>query len=146
MNLYIQYVLSFFAIAMMSGVAFAQFRKGFRIESGDIVTFYKTQAENYKEMMEETRKDYTKKHEELLAEVGVLRGELNTEKRLREQYELILKDKNPETEEFMKLMIKAVADQGEVNKEVVSVLKEIHTMSKAEHDRDFKVETTVTKT
>ncbi len=146
MNPYIQYILTGSAVGTSIGIAFAYFKRGNRSESGEIIEFYKKQAADYKDILETTRKEYIAKHEELLSQVGVLRGELNTEKKLREQYEAILKDKNPETEAFMKLMIQAVKDQSEVNKEVVSVLKEIHTYAKAEHDRDFKVTSTVTKT
>ena len=145
MDPYIQYILMGGTIATALGIAFANFRRGNRGESGEIIEFYKKQASEYKEILEATRKEYVEKHEALLAEVGLIRGELNTEKKLREQYEAILKDKNPETEAFMKLMIKAVKDQTDVNKEVVNILKEIHSMSKAEHDRDFKVTSTVTK-
>lgn len=123
------------------GVAFAYFRKGNRSESGEIIEFYKKQAGDYKEMLEATRKEYTEKHEALIKEVGVIKGELNTERQLRQQYEAILKDKNPETEAFMKLMVQAVKDQGEVNKEVVSVLKDLHTMAKAEAEREIQIDT-----
>lgn len=143
---YISYILMAGALGTAFGVAFAYFKKGSRGESSEIIEFYKKQASDYKEMLEVSRKEYTQKHEQLLSEIGVIRGELNTEKKLREQYEAILKDKNPETEQFMKLMIKAVHDQNEVNIEIVNILKEIHTMSKAEHDRDFNITTQITKT
>ncbi len=145
MNTYLQYLLTGASLGTAFGVAFAYFKRGSRNETGEIVDFYKKQATDYKEMLEVTRKEYTQKHEDLLAQVGALRGELNTEKRLREQYEAILKDKNPETEAFMKLMVQSVKDQSEVNKEIVGVLKEIHAMSKAEHERDFNISATVTK-
>lgn len=142
---YSDYILTGVSIGTAFGVAFAYFKKGNRGESGEIIEFYKQQATEYKNILEVTRKEYVQKHEELLAQVGILRGELNTEKKLREQYEEILKDKNPETEKFMKLVIKSVEDQSFVNKEVVNILKDIHAMSKAEHDRDFTVQATVTK-
>ncbi len=143
---YLEYILTGAAIGTALGVAFASFRKGNRSESGEIIEFYKKQAADYKDILETTRKEYVAKHEDLLAQVGILRGELNTEKKLREQYEAILKDKNPETEAFMKLLIKAVEDQNKVNKEVVTILKEIHTYAKTEHDRDLQITSTITKT
>lgn len=136
------------AAAALIGVAYSQFRKGSRTESGEIVEFYKNQANNFKEIAETTRKEYTLKHEELLKEVGVLRGELNTERKLREQYEAILKDRNPETTEFMKTMLaigeqatKFMDAQSKNNLEVARILGEIHTMVQS----DLKVEATVTK-
>ncbi len=145
MSPYLQTIIAIGVVAMSAGTFVAQFRKGNRSESGEIIEFYKKQAADYKDILETTRKEYIAKHEDLLAQVGVLRGELNTERKLREQYELILKDKNPETEAFMKLLIKAVEDQNKVNKEVVTILKEIHIMATQEHDRDLKITSTVTK-
>ncbi len=141
MDIYIQYILAFFGVIAMAGVAFAQFKKGFRTESGDLITFYQKEALGYKEMMETTRKDYAKKHEELLAQVGELRGELNAEKRLREQYELILKDRNPETEEFMRFMVQSAKDQADNNKKIVEVLNIIHIAVA----KDLKIEATVSQ-
>lgn len=145
MNIYLQYIITGAAVAGLLGVAFAQFRKGNRNESGEIIEFYKKQAESYKEMMETTRKEYTDKHELLVKEVGQLRGELSAEKKLREQAELILKDKNPETQAFMTLVTNAVNDQGKINKQVVEILQEIHEYAQEEHERDIKITGTITK-
>ncbi len=145
MNIYFQIIIAIGVLGLSAGNFFANFRKGNRTESGEIIDFYKKQTSEYKEILESTRKDYIAKHEDLLAQVGVLRGELNTERKLREQYEAILKDKNPETEAFMKLMIKAVDDQSKVNIEVAGILKEIHKFAKEEHDRDIKITGTITK-
>ncbi len=146
MNTYLQILLGICAVTSSGVVAFAQLKKGNRVESSDIVKFYKDKMEEYKEMSDTLRKDYTAKHEQLIKEVAEVRGELNAEKKLREQYEAILKDKNPETENFMKYMVQATKDQSESHREIVRVLSEIHAMSKAEHDRDFVVNATVTKT
>lgn len=127
MNIYLQIVLGICAIASSAGIAFAQFRKGARVESSDLITFYKKEADGYKDMMEKTRNEYTTKHEALLKEVGELRGQLISEKKQKELYEAILKDRNPETEQFMKLMVQSVTDQGVVNKEIVRMIGEIHT-------------------
>lgn len=145
MSEYFQYILAGIPIGTSFGVAYAYFKKGKRGEEGDIVKFYKDRMEDYKLIAETTRKEYTEKHEELLRKFGVLQGEFNTEKSLRIQYETILKDKNPETETFMKLLTNAVVDQQKVNKEVVQILGEIHTMAKMEHDREFQVTSTITK-
>ncbi len=146
MNITVQNIITWISLTGFVGLAIAQIRTKTRSESGDIVKFYKDRMEDYKVIAETTRKEYTDKHEELLRKFGVLQGEFNTEKALRLQYETILKDKNPETETFMKLVTQAVTDQQEVNKEVVKILAEIHTMAKAEHERDFNITATVTKT
>ncbi len=138
MNIYLQIFLSVCGVATLLGVGYAQFKKGDRGESGDIAKFYRERMDDYKLIAETTRKEYSEKYEELLKKFGILEGQFNTEKALRQQYESILKDKNPETEQFMKFM---VATQ----KEVVDILKEIHTYAKAEHDRDFQVTSTITK-
>lgn len=144
MNIYLQIILGVCAVATSAGIAFAQFRKGARGETGDIAKFYKERMEDYKLIADETRKEYTAKHEDLLKRFGVLQGEFNTEKALRIQYETILKDRNPETEAFMVLVTKAVTDQGEVNKEVVAILKQIHEYAKEEHDKTLEITSTVT--
>lgn len=141
----LQTIIAVGVVGLSIGTFFAQFSRGKRSESGEIIDFYKKQAEEYKTILQTTRDEYTKKHEDLVKQVGELRGELNAERKLREQAESILKDRNPETQEFMKLLTNAVKDQSAVNKEVVGVLKEIHTMAKEEHERDFKITSTVSK-
>mgnify|MGYP001563285827 CR=1 FL=1 len=143
--LYLQVIIAICTLSVSAGIAFAQFKKGSRTESGDIIKFYKDQAENYKIISDTTRKEYTEKHETLLKEVGILRGELNTERTLRIQYENVLKDKNPETETFMLFVTNSLKDQQVMNKEIATILKEIHIMAKAEHERDYQVNTTVKK-
>lgn len=113
------------------------------ISSNDqIKEFYKNQNDDLKKINTEL----SNKIEILTREVGEIRGQLTAEIRQKEEYLKILQNRDPETKKFMEHMIKAVADQAETHREIVRVLGEIHTMSKAEHDRDFKVEATVTKT
>ncbi len=119
-----------------------------RAESTDLVTsndqikqFYKEQNEDLKNI----NKVLSDKVETLTREVGEIRGQLNAETRQKEEYLLILKDKNPETKQFMEYMVQAVKDQTTVNTEIVRILGEIHAMAKAEHERDFKITATVTK-
>lgn len=131
--------------------------KGEEINSADTLTkFWKDQAEQYKVVLgeketayllkiEKITTDFNEKFQDLKERFGNLKGQYEAEKSQRERVESILKDRNPETEAFMKLMIQAIKDQSDSHTEMVKILKEIHTMSKAEHDRDFKVETTVTK-
>lgn len=150
MNTYLQYILTIFGVITMCGVAFAQFRKGSRGESSEIIKFYKEEALNYKDMLQkkeeahtvkisELTKDFTEKINGLSREVGELRGQLTAEKKQNERFEQIFQNRNPEMEKFMTFMVNT-------QKEVVDVLKEIHAMTKAEHDRDFQVTSTITKT
>ncbi len=152
MDKYLQWILIAGSLATSIGIAVANFMRGNRGESGEIIEFYKKQASEYKIILESTRKEYTEKHEGLIKEVGTIRGELNTERQLRQQYEAILKDKNPETTAFMQLMVQSTKDQAESHKAIVKgltaiseVMNDIHTMAKAEHERDFKVTATVQK-
>lgn len=148
MEFNLQTLITGLSLAGMLGMGIAQFWSKSRGESGDIVKFYKDRMEDYKVIAETTRKEYTEKYEELLKKFGTLEGQFNTEKALREQYEAIIKDRNPETTSFMKFVTQALTDQGVVNKEVVNILKEIHSMASDEAKREIKVETqsTVTKT
>jgi hypothetical protein len=146
MNIYLQIIIGICAVAFTGGTAFAQFKKGDRTGSGELIDFYKKEAEGYKDMMTKKEEGYIIKMNELIREVGELRGQFTAMKEQKEAYEAILKDRNPEMEIFMKLMANAVKDQGDVNKEVVSILKDIHTMAKAEHERDFQINATITKT
>lgn len=120
-----------------------------KAESRDLVSsneqikqFYKEQNEDYKQII----KEQNLKIEGLTKEVGEIQGQLRAEKRQNDELKLIFQNRNPEMEEFMKFMVQATKDQAGTQKEMVRILGEIHTMSKAEHDRDFKVEATVTKT
>jgi hypothetical protein len=124
--------------------------------SGELIDFYKKEAEGYRDMMakkeevhtqkiSDLTKDFTKKISDLSTEVGELRGQLVGEKKQNERLEQIFQNRNPEMEQFMKLMVNAVTDQGVVNKEVVTILRDIHTMTKAEHDRDINITATVSK-
>lgn len=108
--------------------------------------FWKDQAEGYKVMMAEKDKSNDEKYIQLTKELAEIRGQLIEKEKQNKEYLAILQDRDPETKEFMKFMIQATKNQTESHKEIVSILREIHTMSKAEHDRDFKVEATVTKT
>ena len=121
-------------------------------DSSQITDFWKKRADDYKLMLDEKEsahiqrvKDLSEQVNNLTREVGELRGQLNSEKKQNDKLEQIFQNRDPETKEFMLLMIKAVADQNLINKEVVGILKEIHNMSKLEHERDFSVTSTITK-
>lgn len=149
MNIYIQYILAFGVLGLAAGNFFGSFGKGNRQGSTDVINFYKAEAANYKDMsdkkdtrhsleLKELTQEFNQKVHELTEKFGILQGQYNAEKAQREQYEAILKDRNPETEKFMAFMV-------DTQKEVVIILKEIHAMAKAEHDRDLNITATVTK-
>lgn len=157
MDIYLQIIIGVCAVAFTAGTAYSQFKKGDRSGSTEIINFYKGQASDYKDMVAKKDEahsaevktitaDFNDKIINLTKDLAALRSQYIAEKAQREQYEAILKDKNPETEQFMKLMIKSVEDQGKINKEVVSLLSEIYKMSKDEHERDFNITAQITKT
>lgn len=139
------------------GIAYAYFNKNKTSSSVEVISLLQKEVEVYRDQLKtkeekhaseikEIRTEFTKQVTDLTERVGRLQGQYDAEKAQKEEYELILKDKNPKMEKFMELMIKAVSDQGSVNKEVVSILKDIHTMAMEEHDRDIKITSTITKT
>lgn len=118
-------------------------------ESNDLISsndqiklFYKEQNEDRQRIIE----TQNEKIQALTREVGELRGQFNAETKQKEEYLAILQNRNPEMQKFMELLVTAVKDQQMVNKEIVKLLGEIHAMSTAEHERDFKVTATVSKT
>lgn len=112
------------------------------ISSNDqIKDFYKSQNDDLKSI----NKAMGEKIEALTREVGEIRGQLNAESKQKAEYLAILQNRDPETKKFMELLTQAVKDQQVANKEMLTMLGEVYKMSKAEHDRDFKVEATVTK-
>lgn len=110
----------------------------FRGGSNKLTAFWKDQADGYKLMIAEKDRTNDDKFQALHKEIGELRGQLNAEQALNERLEKIFQNRNPEMDNFMKSMSENMV-------EVSRVLKEIHTMSKMEHERDFKVEATVSR-
>lgn len=147
------------AAAALLGVAYAQFRKGNRQERIDevssnekLTSFWKEQAEGYKIMMTEKDSKNQLQINDLTRQVGELRGQLNAETKQKTEYLAILQGKDESNKTFVATMLSVaeqaqsfMKNQGDNNLEVARILKEIHAMAKAEHDRDFKVEATVTK-
>lgn len=112
------------------------------ISSNDqIKEFYKNQNEDLKKIISEQNG----KIETLTREVGEVRGQLTAQSKQAAEYLAILQGKDDGTKKFMELMVQAVKDQAENQKEMIRVLGEIHAMAQAEHDRDFKIESVVTK-
>lgn len=164
MNTYLQYIIAFGVLGLSAGNFFTGFGKGSRGGSGELIEFYKKEAADYKDMSakkdikhaEEIKAitaDFNGKYHDLTQKFGELQGQYNAEKGMRERAEEILKDKNPETKAFMELVIKSCEDQGKVNEAVTKamtkmgeILGEIHTMAKAEHDRDIQITSTISKT
>lgn len=132
------------------GVGFlaSRFKKGSTEEKIDVISsadqltsFWREQVDGYKVVVAEL----TEKIRVLTGEVGELRGQLTAEKKQSEMLEKIFQNRDPETQKFMEHVMQSIKDQAGVNTEIVRILKEIHQMSKEEHERDFKIESTVTK-
>lgn len=112
----VQTIITFGTLALLAGIAFAMFKKGNRTESGEQIKFYKEESTTYRDML--TRKeekhaqeikdltaDFHSKFTKLSQDFGILQGQYIAEKEAREKAEAILKDRNPETEKFMKSTI-----------------------------------------
>ncbi len=135
------------------GYFISAFKKGGRQEKTDVVSsaeqltqFWKDQAEGYKIMGEKKEQEWNDKFQTLSREVGELRGQLTAEKTQNERLEKIFQNRDPETQEFMKVMLAFAENQNKTNVEIVRVLGEIHVMTKAEHEREFNISAHVTKT
>lgn len=123
------------------GYLIGQFRNG----GSTLTAFYKEQAEGYKVMMSEKDKSNDDKFQKMTAEIGEIRGQLIEKEKQNKEYLDIINNRDPGTQKFQELLTKACTDQTEVNREVVKVLKEIHELALQEHERDFKITSTVTK-
>lgn len=131
--------------------------------SKTITDFWQDQAEKLqvildkertinKQTIDEIKKELGLEITKLTREVGEVRGQLNSEQSSKKEYLAILQGRDPETKEFMKLMLDFAKDQREsnekqtiINAETTRVLGDIHTMVKAEQDRELHVDTTITK-
>lgn len=118
-------------------------------ESADIISsndqikqFFKDQNEDYKLII----KEQGVKIEGLTREIGEIRGQLNAETNQKKEYLAILENRDPAMKASLDLLVQSVKDQQVVNKEIVRILGEIHSMAKDEHERDFQITSTVTKT
>lgn len=135
------------------------FKGGSRVENKEITSsaeklssFWKEQVEGYQKVLEQKdarsaqrETEWNTKFTELTREVGTIKGQLVEKEKQAEHYLAILQNRDPETKQFMELMIKFAENQTTINGKMIGVLNDIHTMTKAEHDRDFKIEATVTK-
>ncbi len=134
----IQTALTYSALALLGGIAFAQFRKGRMGASSEIIEFYKKEAANYKDMMEKKDSAHTleikalstefhTKFSALSKDFGILQGQYNAEKEARIKAEEILKDKNPETVTFMQNTVAVLGEikdfMGKINKHMEAEIK-----------------------
>lgn len=128
------------------------FRKGTKEEkaevigsSQEIINFWKSQAENYQLILASKEKDWNEKFQVLTREFGELKGKYDSEKVQNERLEKIFQNRDPESQKFMELVMKAIETQGKVNEGIVNTLAEIHALMIDEHNREMKVEATITK-
>ncbi len=167
MNLYIQYTLAFVgfvgALALLAGgigVLKGAFSKKQVEEKSDVISsadqqtkFWKEQVEGFRDIikeltakMDKQKDDHTVEMKKLLTEMGEVRGQLKAESAQKTEYLAILQNRDPETKKFMEYMVQAVKNQTDSQQAIIKLLGEIHTMAKAEHERDFNITATVTKT
>ena len=143
------------------GVGFlvSKFNKGKSEERTDVISsadqlasFWKEQVDGFKEIikeltakLEKQKDDHTNEMKKVLTELGEVKGQLTAESKQKAEYLSILQNRNPEMQKFMEIMLKFVETQTKTNNELARVLKDIHSMAKQEHDKDFKIESTITK-
>lgn len=125
------------------GYLISSYRSGSKQEKSEVISsaetltnFWKEQADGYKIMMAEKEVSWNSKFEALTRELGVLQGQLAATEQQRAQFEAILKDRNPETEEFMKNVTAAMI---EIRDFMHSINAHMEVSNKG-----FKVESTIT--
>ena len=141
------------------GYLINRFNKGKTEERTDVISsadqlasFWKEQVEGFKAIVAELTTKIEKQKDEhntemkkVLTELGEVRGQLTSESKQKAEYLAILQNRDPETQKFMEIMLKFVDTQSKTNTEIARVLKDIHSMAKAEHDSNLEVTSTVTK-
>jgi hypothetical protein len=138
------------SLGTVIGIAIVYSKKTVTTSSGEVISLLQKEVEVYRDQlhkkeefhakeMKEMRDEFTKQVTSLTKDFGVLQGQYNSMKDDKEKFEAIAKDKNPEMQTFMTSM-------AETQKEIITILGDIHTMAKAEHERDFQINATITKT
>lgn len=142
-----------------TGYVISIFKKGSKQKDSDVLSsadqlssFWKEQVEGFKTIiaeltskLEKQKDDHNIEMKKLIDELGQVKGQLNAETKAKSEYLDILQNRDPETKKFMEYMIKAVENQSSINAEIVRVLGEIHSMTKAENERDLKIDATIHK-
>lgn len=139
-------------IASGLGVFIYSYRKSGRQERKDVTDsadtiseFWKKQAEElklilqtkdveYNAQLTKVTKEFNEKIQELTKQVGILTGQLTSEKAANDRFEKIFQGRNPEMEAFMKFMIQAAKDSQESHEQIVKVLTDLHKTSTSNHD------------
>lgn len=145
MNIYLQYIPTAVMIGTAFGVGITYFFRSKSSSSGEALSLLEQEnkifrdqlhkkEEDHAKEVKEIRAEFTKQVSELTERFGFMQGKYEKEKEDREKWEAIAKDKNPETKEFMTFMVST-------QKEVVTILKEIHIMLQQEAEREIKVDT-----
>ncbi len=142
-------------VVLVGGIGYVihLFTKSTRDEKSEVMSsatqmtdFWQKQAEGYQKIMAEKDKSNDEKFQTMTKELGEIRGKLQAREEQIKEYIAIFQNRDPETKKFMDIMLEFVRNQTETNKEVARILGEIHKMETDEHDKEFKVEATVTKT
>lgn len=130
------------------GYLISQFRSGSRkatTDSREIIEFYKLENQTLKEIASSKDKSNDAKFLELSKELAELKGQLKSEKEQNDRLEKIFQNRDPEIDNFRKVLLEASVEQAKINKEVLRILKEIYSMAIAEHNKDYQVTSTITK-
>jgi pantoate kinase len=143
------------------GYLISQWKAGSKQEKADIISnssqiveFYKSERDGYKEIIQ----TLTEKVRVLTGELGEIRGQLRTEKEQNDRLEKIFQNRNPEMEQFMKTSLevsKQAQDfmmnnksfqetQHQVMEEIRNFMKQINE-NLSLVNKDLKIEATVTK-
>lgn len=142
--------LSFVAIAI--AVVYRLVTKDNRQEKSEIINsaeegtnFWKDQYKELKEINAIRDEKNADLINTLTEKVGILTGQLKTEKEQTDRLEKIFQNRNPEMEKFMQYMVTSSEEQTKINKGIVDTLEDIHAMVKEERDRELKVTSTIIK-
>ncbi len=152
-------MLGLAGFAALLGVAYSQFKKSGRQETSEVlksadgaVDFWKNQANDYKEMMAAKDLKSNEQINALTEKVGILTGQLRSEKEQNDRLEKIMQGRNPEMETFMKYMVTSSEKHSETHTAMMKVLTDLHTMSASNHqllkqegEKDLKIDATITK-
>lgn len=92
---------------------------------------YRTRAERLTEENRVLKDTHSREINELNKQIGILQGNIEQMAKQNEMYLNILKDRNPEQKEFMKLLTDSAIKTDKYMHETASALKEIHVFMKS---------------
>jgi biopolymer transport protein ExbB/TolQ len=130
-----------------------QERKDLTETADTISNFWKNQAEELKEILATkdsefniklaaVTREFNEKIQDLVKEIGMLKGQLSAEKAINERLEKIFQNRSPEMEAFMKYMVEATEKHNETHEAMMKVLTDLHAKSFPNNKtKSFKIKT-----